>query len=63
VAIVHEDVESIKTRLTVQGWPAEPDARRHGRPAWRSGRIAGRVDRLESRMGRVEPQLDLRDTE
>jgi hypothetical protein len=61
VAIVREDMDSIKTRLTAQdgrlSQMLSAMAGLHGDLA----EVSGRIDRLESRMGRVETRLNLAD--
>jgi predicted nuclease with TOPRIM domain len=61
VAIVREDVDSVKTRLTAQdgrlSQMLSAMAGLHGDLA----EVSGRIDRLESRMGRVENRLNLAD--
>jgi predicted nucleic acid-binding Zn-ribbon protein len=61
VAIVREDMESVKARLTSQdnrlGHILSAVADLHGDIA----EVSGRMDRLESRMGRVENRLNLTD--
>jgi len=62
VAIVREDVDSIKHRVTAHdgriGQVLSAIAGLHGDLA----EVSGRMDRLESRMGRVENRLNLSDT-
>jgi hypothetical protein len=61
VAIIREDMESVKTRLTLQ------DSRlSHIHSAIADlhadiAEVSGRMDRLDSRMGRVENRLNLTD--
>ena len=61
VAIVREDVDSMKTRLTAQDGRLSQIlgaiAGLHGDLA----EVSGRMDRIESRMGRVETRLNLDD--
>jgi predicted nucleic acid-binding Zn-ribbon protein len=61
VAIVREDMESMKVRLTSQdsrlGHILSAVADLHSDIA----EVSGRMDRLESRMGRVENRLNLAD--
>jgi predicted nucleic acid-binding Zn-ribbon protein len=61
VAIIREDMESMKTRLTSQdsrlGHILNAAADLHSDIA----EVSGRMDRLESRLGRVETRLNLSD--
>lgn len=61
IAIVGEDVGSVKTRLTAQdsrlSQVLSAIAGLHGDLA----EVSGRMDRLESRLGRVETRLTLGD--
>ena len=63
VAIIREDVDSLKTRTTSQDRMLSRIeagfADMHGDFA----ELGGRMDRLESRMGRIERRLDLADAE
>jgi chromosome segregation ATPase len=61
VAIIREDMESVKTRLTLQdnrlSHIHSAIADLHADIA----EVSGRMDRLDSRMGRVENRLNLTD--
>lgn len=61
VAIIREDMDSIKHRVTAQdarlGQVLSAIAGLHGDLA----EVSGRMDRLESRMGHVENRLNLHD--
>jgi len=61
VAIVREDVDSMKTRLTTQDGRLSQILTAVAGLHADLAEVSGRMDRIESRMGRVETRLNLRD--
>jgi hypothetical protein len=61
VAIIREDMDSIKMRLTSQDSRLGHILHAIGDLHTDIAEVSGRMDRLESRLGRVETRLELHD--